>query len=71
VQELISSGNVMGYSMSLELHLLHSHLDFFFPENKGTVSVEHGEKLHQATSQIEERVENVVQMRWLTAAGVL
>jgi hypothetical protein len=28
VQELISSGNVMGYNMSLKLHFLHSLLDF-------------------------------------------
>jgi hypothetical protein len=27
-QELISSGKVMGYSMSLKLHFLRSHLDF-------------------------------------------
>ena len=50
VQELISSGNVMGYSMSLKLHFLHSHLDFLslktrevFPLNmaKGSIRLLH------------------------------
>ena len=32
--------------MSLKLHFLHSHL-YFFPENLGDVSDEHGERFHQ------------------------
>ena len=31
--------------MSLKIHFLHSHLDFF-PESCGEVSVEHGERFH-------------------------
>ena len=61
----------MGYNMSLKLHFLHSRLDFSSLKNKGNVSVEHGERFHQATSQIEGRVENAVQISWLTAACVL
>ena len=31
--------------MSLKMHFLHSHLEFF-PENNGDVSDEHGERFH-------------------------
>jgi len=37
---------VQGYSMSLKIHFLESHLDFF-PENLGKVSDEHMERIHQ------------------------
>ena len=37
--------------MSLKLHFLLSHLDFFY-ENMGAVSDEHGERFHQDISQI-------------------
>jgi len=36
----------MGCNMSLKIHFLESHLDFF-RENLGEVSDEHGEKFHQ------------------------
>lgn len=36
----------MGVKMSLKIHFLYSHLDFF-PENLGQVSDEHGERFHQ------------------------
>lgn len=39
--------------MSLNLHFLHSHLDFF-PANLGDVSDEHGECFHQDISVIEK-----------------
>ena len=39
--------------MSLKLHFLHSHLDFF-PPNLGDVSDEHGERFHQDISQMEK-----------------
>ena len=32
--------------MSLKVHFLHSHIDYF-PENLGAVSEEHGERFHQ------------------------
>jgi len=32
--------------MSLKIHFLHSHLDFF-PENMGAVRDEHREQVHQ------------------------
>jgi hypothetical protein len=40
--------------MLLILHFLHHHLDFF-PENMGTVSIEHGDRFHWDISQIEKR----------------
>ncbi|GBM80409.1 hypothetical protein AVEN_166261-1 [Araneus ventricosus] len=44
----------MGCNMSLKIHFLHSHLDFF-PENFGTVSDEHGERFHQDISNMGAR----------------
>jgi len=32
-----------------------SHLDFFFPENSGAVSDEHGDRFHQDVSSMEKR----------------
>jgi hypothetical protein len=40
--------------MSLKVHHLGSHLDFF-PENLGAVSDEHGERFHQHISNMEKR----------------
>lgn len=39
--------------MSLKVHVLHSHLDFF-AENLGDVSDEHGERFHQDISVMEK-----------------
>ena len=46
VQELLTSYKAMGCNVSLKIHFLESHLDFF-PENLGEVSDEHGERFHQ------------------------
>jgi hypothetical protein len=40
--------------MSLKVHFLDSHLDFF-PENLGAVSDEHRERFHQDISNMEKR----------------
>ena len=40
--------------MSLKVHVLHSHLDFF-AENLGDVNDEHGERFHQDISVMEKR----------------
>ena len=42
VQDLLTSYKAMGCNMSLKIHFLESHLDFF-PENLRKVSDEHGE----------------------------
>lgn len=54
VKELLSAYKAMGCNMSLKVHFLHSHLDFF-PENLGAVSDEHGERFHQDIAQFERR----------------
>jgi len=41
VNNLLQSYQTLGSYMSLKIHFLHSHLDFF-PENCGAVSDEHG-----------------------------
>ena len=40
--------------MCLEMHILHSHLEFFI-ENLGDVSDEHRERFHQDIASIEKR----------------
>ena len=44
----------MGCNMSLKIHFLDSHLDFF-PDNLGAVIDEHGEHFHQDISALEKR----------------
>ena len=52
VNDLPSHYHDMGCNMSLKVHVLHSHLDFFFVENLD-VSDEHGERFHQDISVME------------------
>ncbi|UYV75034.1 hypothetical protein LAZ67_12002195 [Cordylochernes scorpioides] len=47
VNDLLLSYKAHGCNMSLKIHFLHSHLDFF-PDNLGAVIDEHGERFHQA-----------------------
>jgi len=54
VVDLVQSYKATVCSMSLKVHLLDCHLDFF-PENLSTVSDEHGERFHQDISTIERR----------------
>ncbi|UYV71951.1 hypothetical protein LAZ67_9001304 [Cordylochernes scorpioides] len=54
VNDLLLSYKELGCNMSLKIHFLHSHLDFF-PDNLGAVSDEHGERFHQAISSMEKR----------------
>jgi hypothetical protein len=49
VSEMLKCFQVMKCNMSLKLHCLDSHLDFF-PQNLGEVSNEHGERFHQNIS---------------------
>ncbi|GBM90464.1 hypothetical protein AVEN_75842-1 [Araneus ventricosus] len=44
----------MGCNMSLKIHFLHSHLEFY-PENLGPVSDEHDERFHQDISNMGAR----------------
>ena len=44
--KIIKAFRRLGSKMTLKLHLLHSHLEFF-PANLGAVSDEHSERFHQ------------------------
>ncbi|UYV64310.1 hypothetical protein LAZ67_3000253 [Cordylochernes scorpioides] len=54
VNDLLLSYKALGFNMSLKIHFLRSHLDFF-PDNLGAVSDEHGERFHQDISSMEKR----------------
>jgi len=54
VQDLLTSYKAMGCNMSLKIHFLESHLDFF-PENLSEVSDEHSERFHQDLMAMEKR----------------
>ncbi|GBM99014.1 hypothetical protein AVEN_2725-1 [Araneus ventricosus] len=45
VEEMIKNFKILGCSMSLKVHFLDSHLDYF-PQNLGAVSEEQGEIFH-------------------------
>ena len=51
--------NEMGALMSLKMHFLHSHLEFF-SENKGDVSDELGERFHLDIKLFEERYQGTL-----------
>ncbi|UYV82275.1 hypothetical protein LAZ67_21001540 [Cordylochernes scorpioides] len=54
VNDLLLSYKAPGCNMSLKIHFLHSHLDFF-PDNLGAVIDEHVERFHQDISSMEKR----------------
>lgn len=54
VEKMINAYAKMGVNMSLKIHFLHNHLEFF-PENCGAFSDEHGERFHQDIKIIEQR----------------
>ena len=53
-QDLLTSYKAMGCNMSLKIHFLETHLDFF-PESLGEVSDEHGDRFHQDILVMEKR----------------
>ena len=59
VSNFIESYEKLGCRMSLKLHFLHSHLDFF-RDNLGNVSEEHGERFHQDIQVMKKRYQG----RW-------
>ena len=52
IEKLLKSYEDMGCRMSLKIHFLHSHLNFF-PPNLGAVSDEYGERFHQDITKME------------------
>ena len=58
VTVLLQKYHQLGCNMSLKIHFLHSHLDFFPPPpplSCGAVSDEHGERFHQDISVMEQK----------------
>ena len=53
VGKLLQAYKELGARMSIKMHFLHSHLDFF-PENNSDVSDKHGERFHQDIKTIEK-----------------
>jgi len=54
VQDLLTSYKAIRCNMSMKIHFLESHLDFF-PENLGEVSDEHVKRFHQDIMTKEKR----------------
>ena len=54
VKNLTKDFQAAGCNMSLKIHFLDSHIDFF-PSNLGAVSDEHGERFHQEFKEMEIR----------------
>ncbi|UYV73514.1 hypothetical protein LAZ67_10003899 [Cordylochernes scorpioides] len=61
VNDLLLSYKALGCNMSLKIHFLHSHLDFF-PDNLGAVSDEHGERFNQDISSMEKRYQDITRV---------
>ena len=53
VSKLLQAFQILGSNMSVKVHFLHSHVDYF-PDNIGAVSEEQGERLHQEIKTMEE-----------------
>ena len=53
-QDLLTLYKTMGCNMSLKIHFLETHLDFF-PENLGKVSDEHSERFHRDIMAMERQ----------------
>ena len=53
VDELMENFRKLGARMSVKMHFLHSHLDYF-PENCGDLNEEQGELFHQDLHGMEE-----------------
>jgi hypothetical protein len=58
-RNMLDMFKLLGCNMSLKLHLLASHLDYF-PPNLGAVSEEQGERFHQDLKDVERRYQG----RW-------
>ncbi|GBN15865.1 hypothetical protein AVEN_17984-1 [Araneus ventricosus] len=54
VEEMIKNFKILGCSMSLKVHFLDSHLEYF-PENLGAVSEEQGERVYPDVKEIKRR----------------
>ena len=57
VADLVKSYKTVVCNMSLKLHFLDCHIDFF-PENLRAVTDEHGERFHKDISTTEKRCQS-------------
>lgn len=64
VQKTLAAFEKMNVHMSLKIHLLKEHLEFY-RENLGKVSDEHGERFHQQIKHIEKRFEGKMEANML------
>ena len=62
VNKILMKFHGLNVNMSLKIHFLHSHSDFF-PGKMGSVSNEHGERFNQNIATIERRYEG----KWSTS----
>jgi len=65
VRELLTSYKAMGCNMSLKIYFFGVPLGFFFSENLGEVSDEHGEKFHQEIFANEKTVPRQVDLQYV------
>ena len=49
---MLACSEALGCRMSLKVHFLHAHLDYF-PQNLGDMSEEHGERFHLVVKSME------------------
>ena len=54
VENMLACFEALGCFMSLKVHFLHAHLDYF-SQNLGDMSEEHGERFHQDIKGMETR----------------
>ncbi|GBO16541.1 hypothetical protein AVEN_150121-1 [Araneus ventricosus] len=59
VTVLLRTYHLLGCNMSIKIHFLHSHLEYF-PDNLGKMSDEQGERFHQDIKEMERRYQG----RW-------
>jgi len=62
VHDMNKNFSNLGCNMSVKLHYLHSHLEWF-PQNLGDVSEEQGERFHQDIKEMERRYQG----KWSTS----
>jgi hypothetical protein len=66
VEQMLEVYRMKRGNMSLKIHFLHSHLDFF-PTNRGDVTNKHGERFHQVISTVEKHYQQKWNLTMLAA----
>jgi hypothetical protein len=70
VNKLLSDFQQLGCNMSLKVHFLHSHLNYF-PQNLGDFSEEQGERFHQEIKKMECHIKDYgMKLCWRTIVGI-